>query len=88
MAPSKLSHQIEKTMEDLRQTRDEIRLQLHLASMDARTRWNEEFEPAFVEAERVAAEVSDTAFEALQKIAKRVRAFRESMRATQRDSHP
>ena len=88
MKPVKLPQQIEKTLEDIRQTRDEIRLQLHLANLDARVRWEEEFEPMFFRAERVAAEVSDTAFEALQDIARKLRDFRGSLREKDRHAHP
>lgn len=88
MKPVKLPQKIEKTLDDIRQTRDEIRLQLHLANLDARVRWEEEYEPMFLRAEKVAAEVSETAFEALGEIARKLRDFRTQLRESERHAHP
>lgn len=50
---------------ELRQLRDELRVKLHLAEMDARTAW-ERFEPRLAELERRAETAAEVAARAVQ----------------------
>lgn len=59
-----LQKQLQKGVDDLRTLRDDIKVRLHLAGMEAKTRWNEELEPRFFELERKAREAGDKAGEA------------------------
>jgi hypothetical protein len=59
--------------------RDEIRVDLHLAGMDAKDKWKE-LEPKFRDAERIAEEVSDASRKAMEEMVERFRSFRESLR--------
>lgn len=88
MKTVKLNQLMEKTLDDIRQMRDEIRVQLHLANMDAKVRWEKEIEPMFFRAEKVAGDISETAYEALQDIGRRLREFRASIKDTERPAHP
>jgi hypothetical protein len=53
-----LKNEIEKSLGLLRTLRDEVRLKIHLAGMDARDEWNT-LEPQLVEIERKAIELSE-----------------------------
>lgn len=78
-----LKHHVNKSLDDLRSLRDEIRVRLHLASMEARTRWNEELEPRFQQVERQAREAGEKAGEsvrkALQDVQQAYKDFRSSL---------
>ena len=53
------------TWDDVRRFADEIKLQLHLAGMDARTRWNE-LQPRLAELEAAAAREGDRMSKAVE----------------------
>ncbi len=72
------------TLLRLRQMRDEIRLEVHLAGMEAKSRW-EQLEPMIDRTERLAEDVSGVSRRALYEIMERVGHFRDSIR---RESHP
>ncbi|MCB9707023.1 MAG: hypothetical protein H6711_34600 [Myxococcales bacterium] len=59
---------LHKGLGDLRTMRDEIKLKLHLAGMDAKQAW-EALEPRLGELEKQASEVSEATVEAAQKAA-------------------
>lgn len=67
-------------LENLRRLRDEIRLDIHLAGMEARERW-QKLEPLVFDAERLAGEVGDAARRAVDELAEHFRTFREHVRA-------
>lgn len=58
-----------------RQAADELRLNLHLARMDARTAWSD-LTPRLHEAERLAKEVTEVSLKAATEIAAKFREFR------------
>ncbi len=60
--------------------RDEIRLELHLASMDVRTRWHQEIEPKFPRAESAVARMGSRARELVDDALKNFRRFRDSLK--------
>jgi chromosome segregation ATPase len=81
MNPSteQIRQQLHDSLQSLRTLRDEIRVDLHLAGMEAKTKWRE-LEPRLEEAERFAREVSETSRTALDEILAKFRAFRESLK--------
>jgi len=60
----------------LEQLRDEIRLDVHLARMDARDRWRE-LEPRLFQTERLAGHVAEISLGAVERIATEVKRFRD-----------
>jgi MoxR-like ATPase len=66
----------------LKTLRDEIRVDLHLAGMDAREKWKE-LEPVVRDAEKLAEDVSDVSRRAMEEMVERFRRFRESVRQHQ-----
>lgn len=66
----------------LKTLRDEIRVDIHLASMDAKDKWKE-MEPVMRDAEKLADEVSDVSRRAMEDLVEKFRRFRESVRQHQ-----
>lgn len=73
-----LKHQVQRGLDELRRLRDEIRLDLHLASMDAKEKW-EEIEPRIRDVETMAKDISTASRRAVQEVIDSVRRFRESL---------
>lgn len=68
-----------KAIDRLQSVRDEIRVQLHLAGMDAKDRWRS-LEPRIQEVtDRLAHEGSEGAKKAFHEIAEEAKAFRASL---------
>ena len=67
----------------LERLRDEIRLDAHLAGMDARDRWRE-IEPRLLQAERLAEHLARISFSAVGQIAAEVRRYRDQRGPRQR----
>ncbi|QRK07751.1 hypothetical protein JQX13_48530 [Archangium violaceum] len=63
----------------LKTLRDEIRVDIHLAGMDAKDKWKE-LEPVVRDAEKLADEVSDVSRRAMEELVEKFRGFRESVR--------
>lgn len=66
----------------LKTLRDEIRVDIHLAGMDAKDKWKE-MEPVMRDAEKLADEVSDVSRRAMEELVEKFRRFRESVRQHQ-----
>jgi hypothetical protein len=79
MNTEELEDHIEGQLQRLLTLRDEIRLELHLAGMEARKKW-EALEPKVQETERFAREVSDVSRRALDEVLERYRDFRDALR--------
>ncbi len=79
---TELKQELEKSLNSLRTMRDEVRVRLHLAGMEAKDQWNR-LEPRIVELEneigRAAEDVSDTSRTALNDILKSVKKLRDSL---------
>lgn len=75
-----LRRQLDEALETAKRLRDEIRVNLHLAGMDARDKWNELEPKVMQEAERIAREATDNARSTLDGIVQRLREFRETLR--------
>jgi hypothetical protein len=66
--------------------RDEIRVDVHLAGMDAREKWKE-LEPLVRDAEKLAEDVTDVSRRAMEDLVEKFRHFRESVRQHRPDEH-
>lgn len=64
---------------ELESVAEEIRLKLHLASMDAKTRWDETLEPKLFEARTLAREASDASVRSIEDALEAFRTFAKSL---------
>jgi hypothetical protein len=62
--------------------RDEVKLHLHLASLDAKQEWDEKLEPRINELQSSAHEMSDASREAVVDLVKRVEGFYTKLSGT------
>lgn len=74
-----MSKPIEKTIDEtfgeLEALTEEIRLKLHLASMDAKTKWNEELEPRIAKAREHARDAKTSSAKVVHDVVEALRAF-------------
>ncbi|KYF65595.1 MULTISPECIES: hypothetical protein [Sorangium] len=75
---SDLKSDLTKSLESLQTLRDEIRVRLHLAGMEAKDAWGK-LEPTLLDAEKLAEDVSETSRNALRDILEKVKEFRSSL---------
>lgn len=69
--------QIQTSLDTLAALRDEVRLQLHLAGMDAKQSWNDVLEPQIEEANKMAEDATAISQKAIEDIVHRIKAFRD-----------
>jgi hypothetical protein len=74
-----LKTELHKSVALLRTLRDEVRVSLHLAGLDARDQWAR-LEPHLAEVERAAREASEASRVALTDAVAKLKAFRDSLR--------
>jgi hypothetical protein len=74
----KLEEQIREAVDAARTLRDEIRVRVHLATLEAKDQWRE-LEPKVEMAERFAREVSETSRKAAEEVVARYREFKRSL---------
>lgn len=67
-------------LDRLRGVRDEIELKLHLASLEAKTQWQNELEPRFREVERKAVAAGESAHSLVEDANRRFGQFLESLK--------
>ena len=87
MTQAEMQSQMEKNLAKLRTLRDSIRMEIHLASMDAKKRW-EELEPKFEDAEQFAKNVSELSRKSLAELVKTYESFRKSLKRHGSHPHP
>ncbi|WP_437587129.1 hypothetical protein [Sorangium sp. So ce1000] len=75
---SELKSDLNKSLESLQTLRDEIRVRLHLAGMEAKDAWGK-LEPKLLDAEKLAEDVSESSRNALREIVEKVKEFRSSL---------
>ncbi len=73
---TELKKTAQHTFELLKTLRDEIRVELHLAGMEAKKRW-ETIEPRFAEAELLAAKANQSSHQTMNDILVSYRQFKE-----------
>jgi F0F1-type ATP synthase membrane subunit b/b' len=74
-AADEIRQQLHKSFEELKTLRDDIRVRVHLASMEAKKQWNENLEPRFSEAEKHVRDAGASARETLAEIVKSFKTF-------------
>jgi len=75
-----LRTELNTTLDELRTLRDEVRLQLHLAGMDAKDKWNREIEPKLFSMEKeVERDVGTATRTALHELAESMKEFRQKL---------
>ena len=75
----KLRDDIKKSLDLIRALRDEVRLQLHLAGMDAKARWRN-LEPRLEAVEKAAQEATDSSRQTVQETANLLKEFLASLK--------
>lgn len=78
-AKDDIKAELQKGLASLQTMRDEIRVRIHLAGMDAKDAWNK-LEPAVYEAERLVEEVSEEARTAMNELVAKARELRASLK--------
>lgn len=79
--------QIEDNLNRLRALRDQIRLDVHLAGMEAKERWDK-LEPRFEDAQQLAKQINEVSRKAIAEIVDRFEAFRDSLKRHETHKHP
>jgi hypothetical protein len=80
-----LKKDLHKGLADLRTLRDEVRVKLHLAGMEAKKEWDE-LEPQLAELERAAGDLGAAAQTAVSKAVSRLSKLRDSLQQTRTSS--
>jgi hypothetical protein len=78
-ATTQLKGDIKKSLDALRTLRDEVRVQVHLAGMEAKERWGK-LEPSLEAVERAAQEATESSREAVNETVKLLREFLTSLK--------
>ena len=74
-----LQNELNKGVDLLKTLRDEIKVKLHLAGMDARDQWAK-LEPELFKVERAAEQATDTSKKLLDEALSRLKTLRDSLR--------
>ncbi|HEU4409645.1 MAG TPA: hypothetical protein VFS43_30600 [Polyangiaceae bacterium] len=74
-----LKNEIGNSLTRLQTLRDEVRVRLHLAGMDAKDRWDE-IESHLADVERSAGQISDASRAAIKQAIERVEGFLDSLK--------
>ena len=74
---NELKTELKKGLSQLQTLRDEVRLRLHLASMDLKDQWNK-LEPHLADVEKKAADASEASKSLINDAVKRLEKFRAS----------
>jgi hypothetical protein len=72
--------EVEKNLEKLETLRDEVKLHLHLATLDAKREWDDKLAPHIVEIERSAKEITESSRSLLSELVKRMEDFLARLR--------
>jgi hypothetical protein len=73
-----LKDELKKGLDHLQTLRDEVRVRLHLASLDAKQEWDK-LEPHLLDVERAAHEASEASRHAVTDAVERLKKFRASL---------
>ncbi len=81
-----IKEEVDKNIEKLATLRDEVKLQLHLASLDAKKEWDEKLAPRVLEAEQSAKEITDSTRSSARELVGRLEEFLVRLRDAARRS--
>ncbi len=79
MQTDEIKKDVREMLDSIKKLRDEIRLEVHLAGMDAKDAW-QKLEPKAGDAERLAKEASDISTKALKDIHGRFQEFKAGLK--------
>ncbi len=80
MDTNDIKAEVTKNLEKLGTLRDEVKLHLHLASLDAKQEWDEKLEPRISEIQTTAHQISDASRTAVHELVERVEGFVSKLR--------
>jgi hypothetical protein len=75
-----VKNEVSKGIEKLARLRDEAKLHLHLATLDAKQEWDEKLEPRIGEVQDKAAELTETSRVTVRELVERVESFVAALR--------
>lgn len=84
---AEIKNHVSETMRLLRQLRDEVRVELHLAGMEAQERFRA-FEPRLAHAEQLASDVSESTMSLLNGTLSELKAFKAKLVAARQVGKP
>ena len=84
---SELKNHVSESLRLLRQLRDEIRVELHLAGMEAQDRWKA-LDLRFSKAEKAGHEVTDSTKHLLQEAVGELKAFKDAIIKSRQEGRP
>jgi len=76
---NELKNELKKGLSQLQTLRDEVRVRLHLASMDLKDQWNKQLEPHLADVEKKASDVSEASRSLINEAVKKLEKFRASL---------
>lgn len=79
MNQKQIERNVNHGLTELRTLRDELRVQAHLAGLEAKTRWENELEPRIDKVEKAGRELTEAAHLALQEVLAQMRQFRAAV---------
>jgi hypothetical protein len=78
MTTNDLKDELQKGLDSLQTLRDEVRVRLHLAGLEAKSEWNK-LEPHLFEVEEKAKEATESSRHAISEAVARLKKLRESL---------
>lgn len=82
-----LKADMQKSLEELKMMRDEVRVQLHLAGMDAKSRWTVLEEELFQAEKAAESAMGEAAHKAIRKSVAKLEAFRSTLAGKPKSDH-
>ncbi len=86
LPPTAARRQMQERFDRLRSLRDEVRLELHLAGMEAKDLW-QRLEPALDDAKRLADDVTEPSRLAMEELIEKVEKFRRTIARRENRQH-
>jgi hypothetical protein len=88
MHTEQLKAEVDKNIEKLATLRDEVKLKLHLASLDAKKEWDDKLAPRVLEAERAAKNVTESSRSTLSELIAKIEDFLTHLGPSGRGGEP
>lgn len=76
-----IKEDLDRNLERLQTLRDEVKLKLHLASLDAKTEWDERLAPKVLEVEQAAKNITESSRSAAKELVAKMEEFLARLRA-------
>jgi hypothetical protein len=76
---NELKDELKKGLSQLQTLRDEVRVRLHLATMDLKDQWNKQLEPHLADVEKKASEATEASRNLINEAVKKLQMFRASL---------